>query len=221
MPQTPAAMRPSLLLLALVALAPSPAAAQAGTEVRLDSAAWRAMNVYFSNFAEAHVPPFRRGEVDDATLAHFAVMHHVLNDSRLIEAAPGLPGYRRLAARHVTATVATYFGRPVFHHEARAGEEDGLLQFADGYYVFPEGDYEARPFAQVGHLVDVGGGELAAELGLYVMLEGSVDVYATPVGQLRRSEHEVYDAGAIRARVRRVHEGGRERYVLLEWLPAE
>ena len=191
-----------------------------GTEVRLDPEDWRALNVFFSNFAEAHVPPFRRGEVDDATLAHFAVMHHVLNDSRLIEAAPGLPGYRRLAARHVTATVATYFGRPVSHHETRAGEEDGLVQFADGYYVFPEGDYEARPFAQVGHLVDVGGEEFTADVGLYVLLEGSVDVYATPAEQLRRSGHEVGDAGAMRARIRRVREGGRDRYVLLEWLPA-
>jgi hypothetical protein len=209
----------SASLLALTALA-SPLAAQSAPEVRLDAPAWRALNVFFSNFAEANLPPFERDAVDDATLAHFGVMHHVLNDSERIEPAPRRRGYRRLAARYVTATVAWYFGRPVSHHEARAGEEDGLLLFADGHYVFPDGDYEARPFAQVARLLDVGGGEFVAELGLYVLPQGAVDIYATPVESLRRSGYEVHDAGEQRALVRRVRESGRERYVLLEWLPA-
>ena len=208
----------SLCAFALLTALATPVQAQVGAEVRLDSAAWRALNVFLSNFAETHLPPFQHGEVDDATLLHFGVMHHVLNDSRRIEAVPGRPGQYRLAARHVSAAVERYFGRTVAHVEARAGEEDGLAQYAGGYYVFPEGNYEVRPFAQVVHLGRVGEDEFLAVVLLYVLLEGGVDVYATPAAQLWEAGYEVHDAGAMHARVRRVREGGRERYVLLEWL---
>ena len=203
----------SALLLALVALAPSLAAAQTG--VRLDSAAWRAMNVFLSAFVEAEILPFERGAVPHATLVQFAVMHHVFNSPERIGRVPGRPGYGRLRASDVAAAAATYFGVRPGRHRAPDG---AWIEYADGYYVFPDGDRDGRSFAQVGRVVEVAGGDLVADVGIYWLLEWGADVYATPVEDLRRAGFEVSDHVTRRARVRRVGGGARERYVLLEYL---
>lgn len=176
--------------------------------------------MFLSTFAEAEIRPFEWGAVPPATLVQFGVMHHVVNSPERIGRVPGRPGYGRLRASDVAAAATTYFGVRLARHRSPGGD-GAWVQYANGYYVFAWGDHEGRPFAQVGRVVEVAGGDLVADVELYRMLEWGADVYATPADELRRAGFEVSDYATRRARIRRVREGGRERYVLLEWLPAE
>ena len=206
-------------LLLLVALAPSLAAAQPGTEVRLDSQAWRRLNVFFSNFAEAEVEPFRQGEIPHATLVRFGVMHHVVNAPERIDHTLLQFGLGRVRASDAAAAVATYFD---VHLQPRAGPvgDPFKVTYADGYYVFSEADYPSHPFAQVAHLVDAGDGEFVATVGIFDDLDGDEAVHARSFEEMERAGDSAFEGRTMRARIRRVRERGRERYVLAEWLLA-
>lgn len=216
--------------LTLLALSPALAAAQPGPEVRLDPEARRALNVFFSNFAEAEVQPFRQGAVPHLALVRFGVLHHVINAPERIEHVPGPSGDHRLRASDVGAAVTKYFGVRLPHRATTARDSaafagadghDGYHRaaYADGYYAFTLGDGAWEGFAQVHRLFDVGGGEFVAWVGVYAALGRGDEVYDTPLETLRAYYGEDFYAGPeMQARIRRVREGGRERYVLLEWL---
>ena len=206
-------------LIALIAAMSPPAAAQSGSEVRVSPQDWRRLNVFFSNFAEASVKPFRRGEVPPATLIQFGVLHILINAHQRVQNMPGRPDYGRLTARQVEAEITKYFGVPFSRHQSLSGDYS-WIEYANGYYVFPLADGETHPFAQLNRMTDVGGGEFTATLSVYQMPDYDVDLYGTPVDQLRRSGYEVERLSEMRARIRRVRENGRDRYVLLEYLPA-
>lgn len=205
----------SNVIVTLVALSPSIATAQGGTEVRLDPREWRRLNVFLSNFAEASIEPFRPGEVPAATLIQFGVLHSIINALDRAESVPGRPDDRRFSARQVESTIRKYFGIDFTGHRSLAGDY-AWIEYADGYYVFPLTGGETYPFVQVTHLADAGRGELIASLRVYRIPEDDdADRYGIPVEELQRSGHEVELEGEMCARVRRVREGGEERYVLL------
>lgn len=205
------------LLGALTAGTLSPAAAQ--LEVRLDPAQWRAMNVFVSNFAEAEVEPFHRGEIPHATLVRFGVMHTVVNAPERVDHTFLQAGLERVRARDAAAAVTKYFGVRLAH---RAGTVGDLFKitYADGYYVFPGADYPSRPFAQVIRLVDAGAGEFVATVGIYDVPDAGAERYGTPFEEMVRAGYVTGQGPTMRARIRRVRERGRERYVLLEYLAA-
>jgi hypothetical protein len=207
-------------LIALIALTSTPATAQSGSEVRVSPQEWRRLNVFFSNFVEASVQPFRRGEVPPATLVQFGVLHILINAPQRVQREPGRPDYGRLSASDVTAEVTKYFGVPFSRHQSLGGAYS-WIQYANGYYVFPRADGETYPFAQLNRLIDLGGGEFTATFSVYQMADYDVDRYGTPVEQLRRSGYEVERLSEMRGRIRRVRESGRDRYVLLEYLPMQ
>ena len=200
---------------ALVALAPSVAAAQGGTEVRLGPQEWRRLNVFLSNFAEASIEPFRPGEVPPTTLIQFGVLHNIINAFDRADSVPGRPNHRRFSARQVESTIRKYFGIDFTEHRS-LDEDYAWIEYADGYYIFPLTGGETYPFVQVTRLADLGNGELIASLRIYRIPEDDdADRYGIPVEHLRRSGHEVELESEMCARVRRVREGGEERYVLL------
>ncbi|HYJ78566.1 MAG TPA: hypothetical protein VEW03_03115 [Longimicrobiaceae bacterium] len=202
-------------VLAAFVLAPSIAAGQGGTEVRLDPQEWRRLNVFFSNFAEASIEPFAPGEVPATTLIQFGVLHNLINAFHRVQAVPGRPDQRRLSASQIGSTIMKYFGVPFTRHQSLDGDY-AWIEYAGGYYVFPLTGGETYPFVQVDRLGDVGNGELIASLSTYrIPEEDDADRYGIPVEQLRRTGHEVELQGRMRARIRRVRENGEERYVLL------
>lgn len=207
-------MRYAVFSLLVVAAA---AAAQSPREAGLPATEWRAMNVFFSNFAEAGVEPFRRGAVSDEALARFGVLHTRINAPQRVERGRGTD--ERVAARHVEAAALKYFGVSLARHRS-FGLGGDRVAFANGHYVFPGADGEVHPFAHVARWEDAGGGEFAADVSVYQGEDVDGDVYGTSVAALRRGGMDVRLLHEMRARVRRVREGGRSRYVLLDWLPA-
>lgn len=198
-------MRHTALLLALVT---APAAAQAG----LPAAEWRAANVFFSNFAEAYVEPFARGGPSDLAKIWFGLAHVRINQTRYVETAGG--GNERIATRHVDAAAVRYFGSGIGRHES----VEGATLTARGY-VFPGAAGEGLRFAHVVSWVPASGGEFRVTVALFQSDDGPGDLYGTPVAALRRGGMSVEAQGVMHARVRLVREGGRRRYMLLEWLP--
>lgn len=203
---------------ALLTLCSSSAVGQSESDVRLGPQQWRHLNVFFSNFAEASVQPFQRGgEIPPATLIRFGFLHNLINADQRVQDAPGRPNHGRLSASHVEAAIKKYFGIRFSQHGSLEG-----IEYVNGYYVFPLADGETYPFAQVNSLTDLGNGEFAATLSVYQMSPGDdVDQYGTAVEQLRRRGYEVELVSEMRARIRQVREDGRDRYVLLEYLPGQ
>lgn len=74
--------------------------------------------MFFSNFAEAEVEPFHRGEIPHVTLVRFGVMHPLTNAPEWIDHTFLQTGLGRVRVRDVAAAVTKYFGVRLVH---RAG----------------------------------------------------------------------------------------------------
>lgn len=202
-------IRPAFLLSLLLA---GPVAGQPPREAGLPAAEWRALNVFFSNFAEAGVEPFARGALTDEVKIRFGLLHTLINAPQRVERAGGTN--ERIAAAHVDAAAVKYFGSGIGRLRSLPG-----YRLAGRHYVFPGADGEGRSFAHVARWAPAGD-EFSADVSLFVGEDVDGDVYGVPVEALRRGGMSVRALGTMRARVRRVREGGHSRYVLLEWLPA-
>ena len=198
---------------------PTLVSAQSGGEIVPTSAEWRRLNIFFSNFAEANVQPFRENHLPAEELIRFGVLHNLINASQRIQAVPRRPGYGRLPGNHVSAAARKYFGADRVQHQSLAGDYS-WIQYADGFYVFPRADGESLPFAQVANLRDAGEREYIAGVTVYRMIDEDVDRYGTPIEQLRRQGYEVEVVAQMRARIRKIREAGQDRYILLEYLPS-
>jgi hypothetical protein len=194
----------------------SPATAPAQGGSALDSAQWRRLNVFFSNFAEVGLSPFGRDSVPPASLIQFGVLHSILNASRQLQPAPGRANYERLPTAAVEAAIEKYFGVRFSEHRSLTGPY-AWIAYEGGYYVFSEAAGETHPFAQVNSFNDVGNSEFSASITLYSMPDVPVDPYGSSIESLRRAGHDVQALARMRARVRRVEGNSQNRYVLLEY----
>ena len=165
----------------------------------------REVNLFFSNFAEAYLPAFLVGALPDAHLIAFALRHIAINRPRDISGG-------RVRAAAVDEIAIKYFGRPVGRHRSVPGQP-----YAGGLYSILQADGEAPRFAHASALRSAGPGEFTTIVSVYSVsddFEG--DLYGTPIDAIRRSS-EATLAEQRTARIRRVTESGRSRYIMLEW----
>ena len=189
-----------------------------GSEVQIYSDDWRELNVFFSNFAEAFVEPFREGSVPDETLICFGFKHNVINREQYAEAVPNeRVGFHVV---HIENAIQKYFGVRFTRHRSVESMYCHAT-YADGYYIFSPAAGEAYPFAQVDHMISLGERKFSADLRVYRIGDYPVDQYGTPVRQLRRLGYDVEQLMEIRARIKKVRTDDNERYILLEYLLAD
>ena len=186
-----------------------------GREIRPSKEEWKKLNVFFSNFSEVFLDSFSEGEVTNDELIRYGISHNYHNNPNLIEKVSSTSG--RLAARYVEASVKKYFGiAQVMHHSIEWHD------YKDGYYSIAYASGEAYCFSQVTKLIDVGEGDYDAYANVYVASSGFIgDPHGTE-SLWKESEEDPPDLGyRIRGVIRKVHEDGKSRYVLLEYLRLE
>jgi len=103
----------------------------ASAEIKMDAKMKEKLDTFFSNFSEANVQPFEKGNIDDANLIRFGVKHVILNNAKLIE-HKGDENYGYIKAADVDGADLYFWGvKPKKH----ATIED--YTYKEGYYGFP------------------------------------------------------------------------------------
>ncbi|WP_394793827.1 hypothetical protein [Armatimonas sp.] len=185
------------------------------TELPLSTGERRALNTFFSNFSEAGVEPFKRGQLSDQQLIRFALLHERINARRQIIRA----GKGYVSAGRVDELCLRYFGQKPKRHGVSAPKRlSDHTEYHAGQYSFPLGDGEGPTFSQVRKLRSAPGG----------LFEAEVEVYSGPngwEGDPHSSPSSWHDNGdgiptldcRMRCLIQNVRTKKAPRYVLLEY----
>ncbi|WP_295455338.1 hypothetical protein [uncultured Thiodictyon sp.] len=171
-------------------------AVMAQSEVTLDPAQQKALNVFFSNFSEADLRSFTPQTLSDATLLEFALAHNLIN--RLKSLQKSKDGYSVIiTSEQVDRAAEKYFGKRLTHHRSST-------------YTQPLADGEAYTFSQVRSLADLGGHTYLANGVIYS--GDTPNPHGTPA-QWQQAGEAVAQVGSFVAKIKSVG----ERYVLIEY----
>lgn len=182
------------------------------TEIKMDANMQKKLNTFFSNFSEAYVEPFAKGNIDDANLIRFGVLHVILNNEKLIE-HKGDDNYGYIKAVNVDGADLYFWGIKPKNH---ISIEEFI--YKDGYYQIQMGSGEGYTFSQIDKLYDLGDGTLGAEISIYNASSGfSGDPHAT-MEQWKDSGEEIPALNKkMHAVIQKINNNGNERYILLEY----
>lgn len=178
-------------------------------EVKMGQALRQSLDLFFSNFSEARVPPFERGRITDRQLLEFGVLHRILDEKGLEPLSPrhaqfGGGGWR-LAGERVSGAAAYYFGRVPTKYASVLG-----VAFKNGYFYGRYADGETYDVARVTRLLALGGGFFRAD----------VDI-VTPDSPNADLDKPWEETGAVsrrmRATIREVGSGKSRRFVLIDY----
>lgn len=172
-------------------------------------------NKYFSVFTNARVSPFKEGEIGNKELISFGFYHNYFK-------AQSQDGKLALAAQKVEDSVREYFGKDVQHQSV-----DENLTYSQGFYYYPAAYGEGRPFSQVAKIVDLGNDYYLADVNVY--MEQNFDgifnktgesnyIYKPIEGWPKTYVEEVEITRQMQAKLKKVTEGGRSRYILIQYL---
>jgi hypothetical protein len=177
--------------------------------IALSPAARRQLNVFFSNFAEVSMPPFRQGRLTDEAMIRFANRHAVLNEQA---------GQNNivLTAERADALCLRYFGKKVARHRT----VDGFWFKGKRYQYETEGDGEGPSFAQIDQLTRLSPYLYQALTTEYWISSGSQfeDFHAPPAAWRGHPDDLPHLSRRMRCLVRKTT-GRDSRYVLVEYLP--
>ncbi|SDZ15438.1 zinc-ribbon domain-containing protein [Tindallia californiensis] len=141
------------------------------TKLSLSYDEHRALNVFFSNFAEVFLLPFEAGEIRDSELLRFGFFHNYVNNTSRMN-------YREFEAYlredHLFESIDKYFGIDMTERNPDRGQIP--MEYRDGYYFFPAADGETPPFAQLVEIYDLHDGTYQAIFDIYEAL--SFDVFS-------------------------------------------
>lgn len=195
------------VLVGVAQFAPVVQAKPKAKPVKMDRALKRQLNTFFSNFSEARVASFRRYKLSDEQMIRFALLHEFYNNS--VQSVP---------AKRVDSLANWYFGSPIKRHALPADfRGDGSLR--GGTYTFGVGAGDPLPFSQIATLTDIGNGEFAAITNDYET-HAEIDPHGAYQPVAKNNCDVSKDAcfiGKHKALVKRVGDGQRRRFILLEY----
>ncbi len=135
----------------------------------------KALNIFFSNFAEANIESFTQSNgIDDAALINFAILHNYINCHSKFEQEGDYDV--KIKKSYLEETAKKYFGKAIVNHKSVEG-----AKYSNGYYIIPQSDGEAYTFAQVEKFYDIGNSKFTADVNVYTAYSGWVgDPHAKP-----------------------------------------
>ena len=197
----------SSLLLILSAL-PAGAASRA----ELSAAERDKLDVFFSNFAEAHVGSFVvNNEIPMETFVNFGVQHNLINRHYdLVNVNDGYSGVKKEA---VEAAVYKYFGRQI------NAVSTNRYKLTNNLYIVPKAGGEAIRFAQVADWNENGDGVWVGIANIYTASSGFAgNIHGTAEQWQKEDPKDVPELiGRYMFTVTR-SPSDPDRYVLVDWL---
>ena len=184
----------------------------AANRAELDAVQRDKLDIFFSNFAEAHVGSFVvNNELPMDTFVNFGVMHNLLNRHYdLVNVNEGYWGVKKGA---VEDAVYKYFGHRI---NAVSSKQFNLT---NNLYIVPKAGGEAVRFAQVADWNDRGNGVWVGLANIYTASSGFAgDIHGTAEQWRKEAPEDVPELiGRYIFTVTRSPSDA-ERYVLVDWL---
>ena len=186
--------------------------AGAANRAELNAAQRDKLDIFFSNFAEAHVGSFVvNNEIPMDTFVDFGVKHNLIN--RQYDLVNVNEGYWGVKKEAVEAAVYKYFGRNI---QAASSRQYTLT---NNLYIIPKAGGETFTFAQVADWNESGNGVWTGIANIYAASSGFTGNVHGTAEQWRKEAPE--DVPALTGRymftVTR-SPSDVERYVLVDWL---
>jgi hypothetical protein len=171
------------------------------------------LDTFLSNFAEAHLKPFKAGALSDESLIGFGYDHIVHNQRRKLKSHPDATEWASIV--DVDATATKYFGVKVKKHHAIPE-----LAFNGKEYGRSGAAGDGVPFAQVVSLTDLGNGDYKASLNIYERTSDSdpVNPHADPA-TMAKSGTPVELKVEMIAIMRSLGSGSQKHFILREFMP--
>ena len=175
-------------------------------------------NIFFSNYSEVYLKPFKKDQVPNSELINFGFFHNYINVFKRFKV---IDDYYLLPAEYVEESVYKYFGVNVKHESV-----DQYLTYKNGNYYFPVADGESRPFSHIDKLFDLGNDNYLAYISVYKektfesvsMKEGLNYLYKNFEDWDEKYKDEIELIQKMKATIKKVTENGKTRYILIDYL---
>jgi len=173
------------------------------------------LNQFFTCFSEIHLPSFSGDNVPDSILIQFGVYYnyrkHFEMFKQITEASRA-----SISEIPVIDTAFKFFGFKINKHQSIEG-----IEYKNKNYIIPNSDGEVYRFSQVRELIEANKGIFNAIVEIYSASSGFTgDINSDPDSwkTVLESDEIPKSEGKINAKIRKVEEQGRIRYILLEYL---
>ncbi len=184
--------------------------------VKLSFKEIKKLNTFFSNFSEASVEPFKKGEISDSALIRFCVSHNEINNSKVFVSA-GKANLVKIRASLIDETAVRYFGKKISSHQS---VRSNGISYGKGWYLVENASGEMFRFSQVKDFLQKGDDVYTATVNVYSASSGwTGNVHGTAEEWKKNSADDVPELSAVmKALVRKVKFKGQSRYILLEYI---
>ena len=172
----------------------------------------KAINVFFSNFSEAHFGDYSKDSQDNYSLISFAFIHNLLNNYKKTVWQGEKMG---ISEETVNKTLDRFFGTQVPPETANLTQNHGWI-YEDGSFWMPAASGESYDYYSiVKDMHEIGNGLFEAEYDVFYAGydELSDECYSYTIDEAREKSEYIYSATAI---VKPKTYNGKQTYELLK-----
>ncbi len=171
----------------------------AGTFVDMTKVEKDELDTFFSTFSQTWLDGFAEGDLTDEIMLHFA--ESTISDDGLKKTDEN---HYAIPTTLIDQTTEKYFGKRMTTHKKTE-------------YIMPVADGEAWRFSQINTLERMDENVFLAKGTIYVAGSGAVfDEHAIPADWKKQGE-DVETVGPFTARIRKLSQNGKDRYILLDY----
>ena len=184
-----------------------------GKKLLLTQSGIKLMNTFFSNYSEVSIKPFTKETLGDKELINFGVHHNYRNNEKLF-VKTGKENQIKIKAAYVDESVMKFFGKKIQKHQSI---DD--VEYHSGWYFITESSGEVFIFSQIVNLYDNGNNIFTAAVNVYTAGSGWIgNVHGTEEEWKKSGEDDIPELTAVmNARLQKLTEKGKSRYILLEY----
>ena len=181
-----------------------------GKEVKLNVTEKKALDTFFSNFAEADLGSFTQTDgIKNEEMINFGILHNYINKRKVFVNVD--ENTIKIKKEYIEESVNKFFGKKSIKHKSIEG-----VAYSNGYYTMPLADGETFRFAQIAKLVDLGSQKFEAEVNLFSASSGwTGDTHADPSTYAKM---DMGDAPSVDSKVKAILlKDEKGKYTLLEY----
>ncbi len=182
-----------------------------GNDVKLSTTDKRALDTFFSNFAEVGLGSFTQSDgIKNEEMINFGILHNYINKRKVFVNVD--ENTVKIKKEYIEESVNKYFGKKSIKHKSIEG-----VAYSNGYYTMPLADGETFRFAQIAKLVDLGSQKFEAQVNVFSASSGwTGDTHANPSAY---ATTDIGDAPSVDSKVKAILlKDEKGKYTLLEYV---